>query len=158
MYSASAFRDKEPAQPTCTVYPPSSVRYRDIFSAKTVSLPPQANGGNLQCKTLSRTPCAPPMAFSTSYPVSYSELPQKLPAEGTGIPTVQRGKLPRQGNPTFFSKLSRQLPVYDTLPSSIRYRRKIPGYGTQPSLASYPKLRGQATQASSARHQCLQWY
>src|SRR4051794_34865352 len=40
----SAFRDKEPAQPTRTVYPPSPVRYRDTFSAKAVSLPPQVTG------------------------------------------------------------------------------------------------------------------
>src|SRR4051812_17989766 len=38
-----------PAQPTCTVYQPSSVRYRDIFSAKTASLPPQATDRSLQC-------------------------------------------------------------------------------------------------------------
>src|SRR3954471_4930695 len=43
-----------PAQPTCTVYEPSSVRCRDIFSAKTVSLPPQATDKSLQCKTFDR--------------------------------------------------------------------------------------------------------
>src|SRR3954468_3396876 len=79
-------------------------------------------------------------------------LPQKLPAEGTSMSTVQRSNLPKQGNPAFFSKPSRQLPAYDIPPSSTRHRRKLPGYGTQPSPARYPKLRGQATQFSSTRH------
>src|SRR3954462_10401519 len=43
-----------PAQPTCTVYQPSAVRCRDIFSAKTVSLPPQATVRSLQFKTFDR--------------------------------------------------------------------------------------------------------
>src|SRR3954468_24178184 len=65
-------------------------------------------------------------------------LPAKLPIEGTSVSTVQRSNRTKQGNPAFFSKLSRQIPVYDTSPSSIRHRRKLPGYGTQPSPASYP--------------------
>src|SRR3954469_10059676 len=43
-----------PAQPTCTVYQPSSVRYQHIVSAKTASLPPQATDRSLQCKTFDR--------------------------------------------------------------------------------------------------------
>src|SRR3954463_4126025 len=92
------------------------------------------------------------MDSSTSHPVIYSKMPQKLPAEGISMPTVQRSNLPRQDSPTFFNKLSRQLPVYDTPPSSIRYRRKVPGYGIQPSPASYPELCSQTTQSSSTRH------
>src|SRR3954467_11074575 len=60
-------------------------------------------------------------------------LPQKLPAEGTSMSTVQRSNLPKQDNPTVFGKLSRQLPAYDTPPSSLRHGEKLPGYGTQPS-------------------------
>src|SRR4051812_46835162 len=41
-----------PAQPTCTVYRPSSVRYRDIFSATTVILPPQATDRSLQVQDI----------------------------------------------------------------------------------------------------------
>src|SRR3954470_11131366 len=78
-----------PAQPTCTVYQPSSVRYRDIFLAKTVSLLPQATDRSLQCKTLDRARYAPRMDSSKSRSVIYSELPQKLPAEGTGMSTMQ---------------------------------------------------------------------
>src|SRR3954469_231189 len=92
------------------------------------------------------------MDSSTSHPVVHSEIPQKLPAEGTSMSTVQRSKLPKQGNPTFFSKPSRQPPAYDIPPSSIHHRRKLPGYGTQPSPASYPKLRKQTPQPSSTRH------
>src|SRR3954470_19415256 len=58
-----------PAQPTCTVYQPSAVRYRDIFSAKTVSLPPQATDRSLQCKTFDRARCATETESSTSRPV-----------------------------------------------------------------------------------------
>ena len=69
-----SFQQKEPqpsvtryqAQPTCTVYQPSSVRYRDIFPAKTVSLPPQATDRSLQCKTLDRARYATGMDSSTS--------------------------------------------------------------------------------------------
>src|SRR4051812_6525849 len=55
-----------PAQPTCTVYQPSSVRYRDILSAKTASLPQQATDRSLQCKTLDRARYATGMDSSTS--------------------------------------------------------------------------------------------
>ena len=83
-----SFGQKEPqpsvtryqAQPTCTVYQPSSVRYRDVSSAKTVSLPPQAIDRSLQCKTMDRARYATRMDSSTSRSVVYSELPQKLPA------------------------------------------------------------------------------
>src|SRR3954466_7755392 len=77
-----------PAQPTCTVYEPSSVRCRDIFSAKTISLPPQATDRCLQCKTFDRARYAPRMDSSTSRSVIYSEVPQKLPIEGTDVSTV----------------------------------------------------------------------
>src|SRR4051812_7671758 len=77
-----------PVQPTCTVYQPSSVRCRGIFSAKTASLPPQATDRCLQCKTFDRARYAIRMDSSTSRSVVYSELPLKLPAEGTGISTV----------------------------------------------------------------------
>jgi hypothetical protein len=134
------------------VSPPSSVRYRDIFSVKTFNLPPQVTGRSLQCKAHSRVHYATGIDSSTSHPVIYSGYHKKLPAEGTSLSTVQRSNRTKQGNPTFFSKLSRQLPVYDNLPSSTRHRRKLPGYGTQPSPASYPKLRRQATPSSSTRH------
>src|SRR3954471_1627609 len=55
-----------PAQPTCTVYQPFAVRCRDIFSAKTVSLPPQATDKCLQCKTFDHARYAPRMDSSTS--------------------------------------------------------------------------------------------
>ena len=154
-----SFEQKEPQ--------PSVTRYRHSRHVKGISLLQYATRissrsrqsasttsprQKLQCKTHSRVQYATWMDSSTSHPVIYSEIPQKLPAEGTSMSTVQRSKLPRQGNPTFFGKLSRQLPVYDTLPSSIRRRRKLLGYGTQPSPASYPKLRRQATQSSSTRH------
>src|SRR3954467_14454153 len=77
-----------PAQPTCTVYQPSPVRCRDIFLAKTVSLPPQATDRSLQCKTFDRDRYAPRMDPSTSRSVVYSKLPLKLPAEGTDASTV----------------------------------------------------------------------
>src|SRR3954465_4012316 len=55
-----------PVQPTCTVYQPSSVHCRDIFSAKTVSLPPQSTDRSLRCKTLDRAWYATGMDPSTS--------------------------------------------------------------------------------------------
>src|SRR4051812_16804687 len=55
-----------PVQPTCTVYQPSSVRYQGIFSAKTVSLPPQATDRSLQCKTRDRARYATRTDSSTS--------------------------------------------------------------------------------------------
>src|SRR3954470_24224677 len=55
-----------PAQPTCTVYQPSAVRYRDIFSAKTISLPSQATDRCLQCKTFDRARYATRTGSSTS--------------------------------------------------------------------------------------------
>src|SRR3954464_13078864 len=55
-----------PAQPTCTVYEPSSVRCRDTFSAKRVSLPPQATDRSLQCKTFDRARYATRVNSSTS--------------------------------------------------------------------------------------------
>src|SRR4051812_46734277 len=78
----------------------------------------------------------PWMDSSTSYPAAYRGRPQKkLPVQGTDISIVQRGKLPRQDNLSFSvstresfqgktsnplqQKLSRQLPVYGTTPSSI---------------------------------------
>src|SRR3954463_4446322 len=69
-----SFRQKEPqssvtrypAQPTCTVYQPSAIRCRDIFSAETTSLPPQAADRSLQCKTLDRAQYATWMDPSTS--------------------------------------------------------------------------------------------
>src|SRR3954464_5313375 len=71
-----SFDQKEPqpsvtryqAQPTCTVYPPSSVRYRDIFSVKIVSLLPQVTGRSLQRKTLSHAQYATWMDSNTRYP------------------------------------------------------------------------------------------
>src|SRR4051812_22604801 len=58
-----------PAQPTCTVYEPSSVRCRDIFSARTVNLPPQATDRSLQCKTFDRAQYATRTDSSTSHSV-----------------------------------------------------------------------------------------
>src|SRR3954462_15122082 len=74
-----------PAQPTCTVYEPSSVRCRDIFSANTVSLPPQATDRSLQYKTFDRARYAIRVDSSTSRSVAYSELPQKLSAERADV-------------------------------------------------------------------------
>src|SRR3954463_8999468 len=71
-----------PVQPTCTVYQPSAVCCRDIFSANTVSLPPQATDRSLQCKTLDRARYAIRMDSSTSRSVVYSKWPQKFSAEG----------------------------------------------------------------------------
>ena len=135
-----SFEQKEPqpsvtryrAQPICTVHQPSVTRKRLSRRVQCIHLPRyateissrsrqstflQSHQQKLQCKAHSRAQYATWM--NTSYPVIYSEMPQKLLAEGTYMSTVQRAKLPRQGNPTFFSKLSRQLPAYDPPPSSI---------------------------------------
>jgi hypothetical protein len=69
-----------PAQRTHTVYQPYSVHHPDVFSAKTVSLPPQATGRSLWCKTHSRAQYTPQMDFSTSYSAVYGDRPWKLPA------------------------------------------------------------------------------
>src|ERR1041384_2295347 len=110
----------------------------------------------LQCKTHSHAQYAtkwiPTQTIWSSTVRCHKNFQLKEPA----CPQCKEAKLPRQGNPTFLGKLSRQVPVYDTPPSSIRYRRKLPGYGTQPSPASYPKLRHQATQPSSTHHQYQQ--
>src|SRR4051812_13561175 len=58
-------------------------------------------------------------------------LPQKLPAEGTILSTVQGGKASQARQP----KLLRQAIEADSRvrhPTSTRHRRKLPGYGTQP--------------------------
>src|SRR4051812_12605250 len=72
----------------------------------------------LQCKTPSRAQYAqgwiPTQAIRSSTVRCRKNFQQKEPA----CPQYKEAKLPRQGNPTFFNKLSRQLPVYDTPPSS----------------------------------------
>src|SRR4051812_30422025 len=69
--------------------------------------------------------------------------------------TVQRGKTSKARQP---SLLHQAIEVASRVRHSAfpRYAtgRKLPGYDTQPSPASYPKLRGQATQSSSTRHRC----
>ena len=110
MYSISAFHDKEPAQPTCAVYPPSSVRYRDIFSVKTVNLPPQGTSRSYSARP-SVVLSTPQDGFQHKPSGHLQWLPQKLLVEGTCMSTVQRAKLPGQGTPTFPSKLPRASPT-----------------------------------------------
>jgi len=96
------------------VYPPSSVRYQDTFSTKASSLPPQVTGRSYSARHT--------VVLSTPYgwiPVqairsATVKTPQKPQQKKVSMPTVQGSNLPRQGNPTFFGKLSRQLPGYDT--------------------------------------------
>ena len=155
----STFRDKVPSTADMYSVPaflgtlPGYLLGQDIQPSST------SHRQKLQCKTHSRAQYATRMDSHTSHPVIYSKMPQKLPAEGTSMSTVQRGKVSQARQPNLLRQAIEaassvrhpRLPRYAT-------RRNLPGYGTQPSPASYPKLRQQATQPSSTRRQYLQRY
>ena len=100
-----------PAQPTCTVYQPSSVHYRDTFSVKTISLPPQVTGRSYSARH--PVVLSTPQGWISTQAIRSSTVKcrRKLPAEGTSMSTVQRAKLPGQGTPTFPSKLPQASPT-----------------------------------------------
>src|SRR4051812_20526939 len=100
----------------------------------------------LQYKTPSRVQYATGIDSSTSHPVIYSEIPQKLPVEGTSMSTVQGGKASQARQPNLLRQAIeaasrvRHLAFLDTPPektSGVRYPT-FPSKRAQASPTSYP--------------------
>ena len=145
LYSISAFRGKAPTQPTCTVHQPSVKRYRLSRHVQCTSLPRYATeiSSRPRQSTFHHKPPAEatvqdPQSCSVRHKVDsnknhsviYSKMPQKLPAEGTSMSTVQRGKASQARQPNLLRQAieaasSVRPPAFlDTLPekaSGVRY-------------------------------------